>query len=107
LFQLVTANSNRRTRSQTGRGAGLLTWPVDVEKNHQSSLITYALTVKDLPTGEWVFSPARSNDAYSSALTHPRRANSTQGTVFIALARLARSRGKSNCRRFGPSSRIV
>ena len=64
LFQLVTVNGSRRTRSQPGRGGGLMTWPVDIEKNHESSLITYALTVRDLPTGEWSFSPASSNDGY-------------------------------------------
>jgi hypothetical protein len=65
LFQLVTVNGSRRTRSQPGRGGGLMTWPVDIEKNHESSLITYALTVRDLPTGEWSFSPASTNDGYS------------------------------------------
>jgi len=64
LFQLVIVDGRRRTRSQPGRGGGLLTWPVDIEKNHESSLITYALTVRDLPTGEWSFSPSGSNDGY-------------------------------------------
>ena len=65
LFQLVIVDGSRRTRLQPGRGGGLMTWPVDIEKNHESSLITYALTVRDLPTGEWSFSPSNSNDGYS------------------------------------------
>jgi hypothetical protein len=64
LFQLVTADGSRRTRSQPGRGGGLMIWPVDITKNHESNLMTYALTVRDLPTGEWSFSPTSSNDAY-------------------------------------------
>jgi len=64
LFQLVTVDGNRRTRSQPGRRGGLMTWPVDIEKNDESSLITYALTVRDLPTGEYSFSPSNSNDGY-------------------------------------------
>ena len=58
LFQLVTADGSRRTRPQPGRRSGLMTWPVDIEKNDESSLITYALTVRDLPTGEYSFSPS-------------------------------------------------
>jgi hypothetical protein len=64
LFQLVTADGSRRTRPQPGRRGGLMTWPVDIEKNDESSLITYALTVRDLPTGEYSFSPSNSNDGY-------------------------------------------
>jgi len=64
LFPLATVNGRRRTRSQTGRRGGLMTWPVDIEKNDESSLITYALTVRDLPTGEYSFSPSSSNDGY-------------------------------------------
>ena len=64
LFQLVTADGSRRTRPQPGRRSGLMTWPVDIEKNDESSLITYALTVRDLPTGEYAFSPSNSNDGY-------------------------------------------
>ena len=64
LFQLVTVDGNRRTRSQPGRGGGLMTWQVDIEKNNESNLITYNLTVRDLPTGEWSFSPSSSNDGY-------------------------------------------
>lgn len=64
LFQLVTVDGSRRTRSQPGRRGGLMTWPVDIEKNDESGLITYAITVRDLPTGEWSFSPTSSNDAY-------------------------------------------
>jgi hypothetical protein len=64
LFQLATVDGNRRTRAEPGRGGGFMTWPVDITKNNESSLITYALTVRDLPTGEWSFSPSSSNDGY-------------------------------------------
>jgi hypothetical protein len=64
LFQLVTVDGSRRTRSEPGRRGGLMTWPVDIEKNSESGLVTYNLTVRDLPTGEWSFSPSSSNDAY-------------------------------------------
>jgi len=64
LFPLVTVNGTRRTRSQPGRRGGLTTWPVDIAINDATSLITYALTVKDLPTGEYSFSPSSSNDGY-------------------------------------------
>jgi len=64
LFQLVSVNGSRRTRSQPGSRGSLATWPVDIEKNDESGLITYALTVRDLPTGEYSFSPSSSNDAY-------------------------------------------
>ncbi len=64
LFQLVTVDGNRQTRSQPGRRGGLLTWPVDISKNSESSLITYNLTVRDLPPGEYSFSPSSSNDGY-------------------------------------------
>jgi hypothetical protein len=64
LFPLVTADGSRRTRTQPGRRGGLLTWPVHIEINNQSSLITYALTAKDLPAGEYAFSQSGSNDSY-------------------------------------------
>jgi hypothetical protein len=64
LFPLVTVNRARRTRSQPGRRGGIVTWPVDIEKNDESSLVTYAFTVKGLPTGEYSFSPSSSNDGY-------------------------------------------
>jgi hypothetical protein len=64
LFPLVTVNGSRRTRSQPGRRGGLATWPVDIKKNAESSLITYTLTVRDLPAGEYSFSPSSSNDTY-------------------------------------------
>jgi hypothetical protein len=64
LFPLVTVNGSRRTRSQPGRRGGLVTWPFNIEKNDESGLITYALTVRDLPTGEYSFSPSSSNDGY-------------------------------------------
>jgi len=62
LFQLVTVDGSRRTQP-SGPG-GLMTWPVDIEINDESSLITYALTVRDLPAGEYSFSPSGSNDGY-------------------------------------------
>jgi hypothetical protein len=64
LFPLATVNGSRRTRSQPGRRGGLLTWPYKIEINEESSLVTYALTVRDLPTGEYSFSPSSSNDGY-------------------------------------------
>jgi hypothetical protein len=64
LFPLVTVNGSRRTRTLPGRRGGLVTWPVYIEKNDESSLITYALTVKDLPAGEYSFSPSGSDDSY-------------------------------------------
>jgi hypothetical protein len=64
LFQLETVNGSRRTHTQPGRRGTLATWPVDIEKNDVSGLITYNLTVRDLPTGEYSFSPSSSNDAY-------------------------------------------
>jgi hypothetical protein len=64
LFPLVTVEGNRRTRSQPGRQGGLATWPADIEKKGGSSVITYALTVRDLPPGEYSFSPSSSNDSY-------------------------------------------
>jgi hypothetical protein len=64
LFVLATVDGSRRTQSRPGRRGVLATWPVDIEKNDESSLITYALTVRDLPTGEYSFSPSSSNDGY-------------------------------------------
>ena len=64
LFQLATVAGSRRTQSDSGRRGGLMTWPVDIEKNNESSLMTYALRVRDLPTGEYSFSPSSSNDGY-------------------------------------------
>ncbi|HUB79928.1 MAG TPA: hypothetical protein VMB03_14070 [Bryobacteraceae bacterium] len=64
LFALDTVNGSRRTRIRPGRKGGLVTWPVDIKINNESSLMTYALTVKDLPTGEYSFSPSDSNDGY-------------------------------------------
>jgi hypothetical protein len=61
LFPLATVNGSRRTQSRRG---GIATWPVDIKKNDESSLITYELTVKDLPAGEYSFSPSNSNDGY-------------------------------------------
>lgn len=71
LFPLATVDGNRRTRSQPGRRGGLLTWPVDIEKSDESSLITYKLTVRDLPTGEYSFSPSSSNDGYCFGVDPP------------------------------------
>jgi hypothetical protein len=64
LFVLATVNGGRRTQARPGRQGLLVTWPVDIEKNDESSLITYALTVRDLPPGEYSFSPSSSNDGY-------------------------------------------
>jgi hypothetical protein len=64
LFPLLTANGSRRTQSQPGRRGGLTTWPFKIEINDESGLVTYALTVRDLPTGEYSFSPSSSNDGY-------------------------------------------
>ena len=64
LFSLATVDGGRRTRPQPGRRGVLMTWPVDIEINDQSSLMTYTLTVRDLPTGEYSFSPSSSNDGY-------------------------------------------
>jgi hypothetical protein len=64
LFPLATVNGGRRTRSQSGRGGGLVTWPVDIEKQNGANIIAYALTVRDLPPGEYSFSPSGSNDGY-------------------------------------------
>ena len=64
LFQLVTVDGSRRTRSQPGRQGGLMTWSVDIAKNSEAGLMTYNLTVRDLPPGEWSFSPSSTNDAY-------------------------------------------
>ena len=64
LFPLEIVNGSRRTRSQAGRRGGLVTWPVDIQINDETSLITYALSVRDLPAGEYSFSPSNSNDGY-------------------------------------------
>jgi hypothetical protein len=64
LFPLETVNGGRRTRSQGGRRGGPVTWPVDIVKKDESTIITYVLTVRDLPIGEYSFSPSTSNDGY-------------------------------------------
>lgn len=64
LFPLETVDGSRRTRSQSGRGGGLVTWPVDIVKKHEASIDTYVFTVRDLPAGEYSFSPSSSNDGY-------------------------------------------
>jgi len=64
LFPLSTVNGSRQTRSQPGRRGGLVTWPFKIEINNESGYMTYALTVRDLPTGEYSFSPSSSNDGY-------------------------------------------
>jgi len=64
LFPLSTVNGSRQTRSQPGRRGGLVTWPFKIEINNESGYMTYAFTVRDLPTGEYSFSPSSSNDAY-------------------------------------------
>jgi len=64
LFPLLTVSGSRRTKSQPGRRGGLMTWPFNVETNDESGYITYTFTVRDLPTGEYSFSPSSSNDGY-------------------------------------------
>ncbi|HEY2017784.1 MAG TPA: hypothetical protein VGH38_29970 [Bryobacteraceae bacterium] len=64
LFPLTTGNGNRQTSAQTGRKGGLMTWPFEIQTNNESSYMTYAFIVKDLPTGEYSFSPSSSNDSY-------------------------------------------
>lgn len=64
LFPLEVVDGNRRTRSQPGRGGGLVTWPFEITKKNDASVITYVLTVKDLLPGEYSFSPSSSNDSY-------------------------------------------
>lgn len=64
LFPLSTVNGSRRTRSQPGRRGGLATWPFKIDINDESGYMTYAFTVRDLPTGEYSFSPSSSNDGY-------------------------------------------
>ena len=64
LFPLETVNGHRRTRSEPGRRGGILTWPFEIVKKNDASIITYALTVSDLPAGEYSFSPSSSNDSY-------------------------------------------
>jgi len=64
LFPLVTVNGARRTEAQPGRRGGLVTWPYDIATVDESGYMTYTLTVKDLPTGDYSFSPSTSNDGY-------------------------------------------
>jgi len=64
LFPLATVSGSRRTQSPPGRRGVIATWPVDIKKNDETSLITYNLTVRDLPAGEYAFSPSNSNNAY-------------------------------------------
>ena len=61
LYPLATVNGSRRTQPQPGRRGGLLTWPFEITKMSGS---LYTFTVKDLPTGEYSFSPSTSNDGY-------------------------------------------
>ena len=64
VFLLATVNDSRRTRTQAGRAGVLMTWPVDIKVNDESSLITYELRLRDLPAGEYSFSPSNSNAGY-------------------------------------------
>ena len=64
LFQLDTVNGGRRTRAQGGRRGGPATWPVDIVKKDDAAITTYVFTVRDLPIGEYSFSPSSSNDGY-------------------------------------------
>ena len=64
LFPLATAADARQTRAEAGRKGGLLTWPFEIQTNNESGYMTYAFIVKDLPAGEYSFSPSNSNDSY-------------------------------------------
>ena len=64
LFPLDTAEGNRQTRADSSRKGGILTWPFEVRINNESGYMTYAFIVKDLPAGEYSFSPSSSNDGY-------------------------------------------
>jgi hypothetical protein len=64
LFPLTTAGSSRETRAETSRKGGIMTWPFEIQINNESGYMTYAFIVKDLPTGEYSFSPSNSNDGY-------------------------------------------
>ena len=64
LFILSTVNGSRQTKPLSGRRGGIVTWPFDIETNDESGYITYAFRVRDLPTGEYSFSPSSSNDGY-------------------------------------------
>jgi len=63
LFPLTTSDGSRQTRIQPGKG-GLMTWPFDIQINNESGYMTYAFIVKDLPLGEYSFSPSNSNASY-------------------------------------------
>jgi hypothetical protein len=64
LYFLATVNGSRRTQNRSGRQGGLMIWPVDIVKSDESNVITYNLNVRDLPAGEYSFSPSNSNDGY-------------------------------------------
>jgi len=64
LFPLTTVGSSRETRADTSRKGGIMTWPFEIQINNESGYMTYAFIVKDLPTGEYSFSPSNSNDGY-------------------------------------------
>lgn len=64
LFPLASANGNRQTKAQETQRGALMTWPFKIEVNNESGYMTYAFRVRDLPTGEYSFSPSNSNDAY-------------------------------------------
>jgi hypothetical protein len=64
LFPLSTEGGNRRTKNDSSRRGGILTWPFKIEINDAGGYMTYALTVRDLPSGEYSFSPSTSNDGY-------------------------------------------
>jgi hypothetical protein len=68
LFPLVVANGARRTESQPGRRGGIVTWPFAIEMIDETGYNTFAFKVKDLPGGEYSFSPSSSNDGYCFGL---------------------------------------
>jgi len=64
LFPLVPADGARRTESPKGQRNGLVTWPFAIATIDESGYVTYSFTVRDLPPGEYSFSPSTSNDGY-------------------------------------------
>jgi hypothetical protein len=66
LFPLATANDSRRTKPDPKKKGSPLTLSVDIKNagENKAGETTYTLTVKDLPPGEYAFSPDGSNDGY-------------------------------------------
>ncbi len=61
LYPMTSASGARRTETAPGRKGGPVTLPFDSKKAGGS---TYTLTIQDLATGEYSFSPSGSNDAF-------------------------------------------